>query len=97
VKNYKVTYVAGGASQNAARGAAVCLHTVYSILRFPMLTFSQYVLPPDSVVYTGCVGDDELATQLREANKLAGLREVYQVNPAEKTGACAVVLTGHDR
>lgn len=25
VKDYKITYVAGGASQNAARGAAVCL------------------------------------------------------------------------
>ncbi len=23
-KNYKVTYVAGGAAQNSARGAAVC-------------------------------------------------------------------------
>lgn len=25
VKDYKITYVAGGASQNAARGAAVCI------------------------------------------------------------------------
>lgn len=25
VKNHKVTYVAGGAAQNAARGAAVCI------------------------------------------------------------------------
>ncbi|KAG2755176.1 Ribokinase-like protein [Suillus brevipes Sb2] len=78
VKNYKVTYVAGGASQNAARGAA-------------------YVLPPDSVVYTGCVGDDDLAEQLRAANKREGLREVYLVKPGQKTGACAVVLTGHHR
>ncbi|OJA16888.1 hypothetical protein AZE42_08505 [Rhizopogon vesiculosus] len=78
VKNYKVTYVAGGASQNAARGAA-------------------YVLPPNSVVFTGCVGDDVLADQLRAANELAGLRQVYQVKQGEKTGACAVVLTGHDR
>lgn len=78
VKNYKVTYVAGGASQNAARGAA-------------------YVLPPNSVVYTGCVGDDNLAEQLRAANKREGLREVYLVKPGQKTGACAVVLTGHHR
>ncbi|KAG1840293.1 Ribokinase-like protein [Suillus subalutaceus] len=78
VKNYKVTYVAGGASQNAARGAA-------------------YVLPPNSVVYTGCVGDDGLAEQLRAANKREGLQEVYLVKPGEKTGACAVVLTGHHR
>ncbi|KAI6015647.1 Ribokinase-like protein [Pisolithus marmoratus] len=78
VKNYQVTYVAGGASQNAARGAA-------------------YVLPLDSVVYTGCVGDDELADQLRAANKREGLHERYLVKKGEKTGACAVVLTGHHR
>ncbi|KIJ66538.1 hypothetical protein HYDPIDRAFT_109589 [Hydnomerulius pinastri MD-312] len=77
-KNYPVTYVAGGASQNAARGAA-------------------YVLPPNSVVYTGCVGDDDLAEQLRAANKREGLQEVYLVKKGEKTGACAVILTGHDR
>jgi len=78
VRDHKVTYVAGGAAQNAARGAA-------------------YVLPPKSVVYTGCVGDDELAEQLKEANKREGLDQVYQVKKGEKTGACAVVITGHDR
>ncbi|EGN93728.1 hypothetical protein SERLA73DRAFT_163464 [Serpula lacrymans var. lacrymans S7.3] len=78
VANYKVTYVAGGASQNAARGAA-------------------YILPPNSVVYTGCVGDDELAEQLKAANKREGLQEAYLVKKGEKTGACAVVITGHHR
>ncbi|KII94226.1 hypothetical protein PLICRDRAFT_171891 [Plicaturopsis crispa FD-325 SS-3] len=78
VKEYKTTYVAGGAGQNAARGAA-------------------YVLPPNSVVYTGCVGDDELAEQLKAANKREGLRDVYQVKKGEKTGACAVIITGHHR
>ncbi|KAJ3570759.1 hypothetical protein NP233_g4187 [Leucocoprinus birnbaumii] len=78
VKDYKVTYVAGGAAQNAARGAA-------------------YVLPPKSVVYTGCVGDDDLAEQLKAANAREGLDQVYQVKKGEKTGACAVVITGHDR
>ncbi|KAJ3506802.1 hypothetical protein NMY22_g17131 [Coprinellus aureogranulatus] len=73
-----VTYVAGGASQNAARGAA-------------------YVLPPHSVVYTGAVGDDDLAEQLKIANKREGLDQVYQVVKGEKTGACAVVITGHHR
>jgi adenosine kinase len=97
VKNYKVTYVAGGASQNAARGAAVSLYAVLSGFRFQIITLPQYVLPPDSVVYTGCVGDDDLAEQLRAANKREGLREVYLVKPGQKTGACAVVLTGHHR
>jgi len=78
VQNHKVTYVAGGAAQNTARGAA-------------------YVLPPKSVVYTGCVGDDELAEQLKAANKREGLDEVYLVKKGEKTGACAVVITGHHR
>jgi adenosine kinase len=78
VKEHEVTYVAGGAAQNAARGAA-------------------YVLPAGSVVYTGCVGDDDLAEQLKAANKREGLDQVYFVRKGEKTGACAVVITGHHR
>ncbi|KIM82318.1 hypothetical protein PILCRDRAFT_820706 [Piloderma croceum F 1598] len=78
VKNYEVTYVAGGAAQNAARGAA-------------------YVLPANSVVYTGCVGDDDLSEQLKAANKREGLTDAYLVKKGEKTGACAVVITGDHR
>jgi len=78
VKNWKVTYVAGGAAQNAARAAA-------------------YVLPEKSVVYTGCVGDDELADQLRTANAKEGVESAYQVAKGQRTGACAVVITGHHR
>lgn len=59
-------------------------------------TFSMYS-PPNSVVYTGCVGDDDLADQLRAANDREGLKEVYLVKKGEKTGACAVILTGHHR
>ncbi|KAF8499248.1 Ribokinase-like protein [Russula emetica] len=78
VKEHQVVYVAGGAAQNAARGAA-------------------YVLPPNSVVYTGSVGDDDLAEQLKAANKREGLAEAYLVKKGEQTGACAVVITGHHR
>jgi len=79
-EKYEITYVAGGAAQNAARAA-------------------QYVLPENSVVYVGSVGTDDLAEQLRSANKKEGLRDMYQVEPkgGEPTGACAVILTGHDR
>jgi adenosine kinase len=49
------------------------------------------------VVYTGCVGDDDLAEQLKAANQREGLREVYQVKKGEKTGACAVIITGNNR
>lgn len=55
------------------------------------------MLPPNSVVYTGCVGDDELAQQLRAANEREGLAEAYLVKKGEQTGACAVVITGHHR
>lgn len=57
----------------------------------------QYLLPPKSVVYTGAVGDDDLAEQLKAANQREGLDEVYDVKKGEKTGACAVIITGHDR
>ncbi|KAJ9114687.1 hypothetical protein QFC22_005563 [Naganishia vaughanmartiniae] len=77
-KDYKVTYVAGGAAQNAARAAA-------------------YVLPPNHVVYVGAVGKDALAEQLEKANDKEGVKSAYQVVEDDKTGACAVVLTGHDR
>lgn len=51
------------------------------------------MLPPKSVVYTGCVGDDELAEQLLKANAKEGLESAYLVKKGEKTGACAVVIT----
>ena len=48
-------------------------------------------------MYAGSVGDDDLAEQLKAANKREGLDQVYQVTKGEKTGACAVIITGHDR
>ena len=65
--------------------------------RSSVLIVAQYVLPPGSVVFTGCVGDDELAEQLKAANKREGLDERYLVKKGERTGACAVIITGHDR
>ena len=97
MKDYKVTYVAGGAAQNAARGAAVRI-VIESGPAFILIAGSiQYILPPKSVVYTGCVGDDDLAEQLKAANTREGLDDVYFVKKGEKTGACAVVITGHHR
>ena len=48
-------------------------------------------------MYVGAVGDDDLAEQLKQANKREGLDQVYQVKKGEKTGACAVIITGHSR
>ncbi|KAI0049799.1 Ribokinase-like protein [Auriscalpium vulgare] len=78
VRDYEVSYLAGGGAQTAARGAA-------------------YILPPESVVFIGCVGDDELAAHLRAANHREGLREAYYVKKGERTGVCAVIITGTHR
>ena len=45
-KNYTVTYVAGGASQNAARGAAV---SILTIVRSTDLNAPFLVRPPSQV------------------------------------------------
>jgi len=58
---------------------------------------AQYMLPPNSVVYLGGVGDDKYAAILHDAVKKAGLRVEYRVDPKEATGRCAVVITGHNR
>ncbi|KAI5803236.1 Ribokinase-like protein [Geopyxis carbonaria] len=76
---YTAKFLAGGAAQNAARGA-------------------QYVLPPKSVVYVGCVGKDKSADLLTEAcSTREGVRTEYRVDPEHPTGRCGVVITGHNR
>jgi adenosine kinase len=58
---------------------------------------AQYMLPPNSVVYLGGVGDDKYAAILRDAVKQVGLRVEYRVDPKVPTGRCGVVITGHNR
>ncbi|KAI0834905.1 Ribokinase-like protein [Hypoxylon sp. FL0890] len=58
---------------------------------------AQYVLPPNSVVYLGGVGNDKYADILRDAVKQVGLRVEYRVDPKVPTGKCGVVITGHNR
>jgi adenosine kinase len=57
----------------------------------------QYILPPKSVVYFGCVGKDKYADILADAAKEAGLEVRYRVDETAPTGRCGVVVTGHDR
>lgn len=57
----------------------------------------KYVLPDGATAYLGAVGSDALAEQLRAANEKEGLLSAYQVVADQPTGACAVVITGHDR
>ncbi|KAH7101253.1 Ribokinase-like protein [Auriculariales sp. MPI-PUGE-AT-0066] len=58
---------------------------------------AAYILPLNSVVYSGCVGADAQANFLREANEREGVRTIYNIHPTLPTGACAVLLTGHNR
>ncbi|CAJ2506350.1 Uu.00g004800.m01.CDS01 [Anthostomella pinea] len=58
---------------------------------------ASYILPANSVVYLGGVGDDKYAAILQDAVKQAGLRVEYRVDPTEPTGRCGVVITGYNR
>lgn len=78
IKKPVVTLIAGGAAQNAARGA-------------------QYILPKDSVVYFGSVGNDTYSKQLRMANDVAGVASNYLVHDDIPTGKCAALINGSNR
>ncbi|KAI9883728.1 MAG: T-complex protein 1 subunit zeta [Watsoniomyces obsoletus] len=58
---------------------------------------AQYLLPPKSVVYIGCVGRDKYADILRDAVKQVDLRVEYRIDEDHPTGRCGVIITGHDR
>ncbi|KAI0540808.1 Ribokinase-like protein [Xylaria digitata] len=58
---------------------------------------AQYILPPNSVVYLGGVGDDKYAAILRDAVKQVGLRVEYRVDPTTPTGRCGAIITGANR
>ncbi|KAI1344114.1 pfkB family carbohydrate kinase [Xylariaceae sp. FL0016] len=58
---------------------------------------ASYILPENSVVYLGGVGDDKYASILKDAVKQVGLRVEYRVDSKEPTGRCGVVITGHNR
>ncbi|KAH8916417.1 Ribokinase-like protein [Atractiella rhizophila] len=58
---------------------------------------AQYVLPEGSTAFIGCVGKDEFASKLEEANKREGLKSAYMFAEDAPTGACAVIITGHHR
>lgn len=58
---------------------------------------AQYILPSNSVVFLGGVGDDKYAKILNSAVEKSGIRAEYRIDPKVNTGRCAVVITGHDR
>ena len=58
---------------------------------------AQYILPANSVLYIGAVGQDKSAQTLKDACAKAGLRTEYLETPDHPTGRCGVIITGHDR
>jgi len=76
-KNYKLTYVAGGATQNSIRGA-------------------QWLLPPNSTSFIGCVGNDDFAKSLEDAARGDGVNVQY-MHIDIPTGTCACLLTDSNR
>ncbi|KAI4095632.1 MAG: hypothetical protein LQ344_001563 [Seirophora lacunosa] len=58
---------------------------------------AQYILPPSTVLYIGCVGQDDYAAQLRSACAAAGLRVEYRVDDTQPTGRCGVLINGSNR
>ncbi|KAJ1878887.1 adenosine kinase [Coemansia sp. RSA 486] len=58
---------------------------------------AQLLLPANSAVFMGAVGDDENARRLQGAAEKAGLRTNYMVNPEKPTGTCALLITGPNR
>ena len=46
----------------------------------------------------GSVGDDDLKATLQKANDAENVQSAYQIQPSPaETGACAVIISGHDR
>jgi adenosine kinase len=58
---------------------------------------AQYLLPPKSTVYLGCVGNDENAKILKHSATADGLETLYQVSETVPTGKCAVLITDNNR
>ncbi|KAK6541538.1 adenosine kinase [Orbilia ellipsospora] len=58
---------------------------------------AQYILPPNSVLYIGCIGKDSYGEQLQKVCAEEGLRVEYRIDPEVPTGRCGVIITGHNR
>ncbi|KAI9858969.1 MAG: adenosine kinase [Vezdaea acicularis] len=58
---------------------------------------AQYILPPHSTLFIGCVGKDKYADILHKACDDAGLHVEYLEDAEVPTGRCGVVITGQER
>lgn len=58
---------------------------------------AQWLLPPGSTVYCGCIGKDEFGSKLREQAMGDGLQVEYMVTSKAPTGTCLCLLTDGNR
>ena len=58
---------------------------------------AQYMLPPNSTVYIGCIGKDKYGETLEKITSEAGVKAEYLYDDKTPTGRCGVVITGHNR
>jgi len=58
---------------------------------------AQYMLPPNSTVYIGCIGKDKYGETLEKITSDAGVKAEYLYDEKTPTGRCGVVITGHNR
>lgn len=59
---------------------------------------AQWMLPPKSAAYMGCVGDDAFAAKMAATCRDAdGVDARYMVDPEAATGTCAVCVVGGER
>ena len=82
VDEYKVEYIAGGATQNSIRVAQWVL--------------SAQGLA-GKTAFIGCVGKDEFGKRLNEVASGAGVRVQYMIDEAAATGTCAVLIKDRER
>ena len=96
LEEYKVDYIAGGATQNSIRYISDI--TISPIgLTSACSRVAQWVLGKKNLTsYMGCVGEDSSRKILEEKAREAGVNVRYQVSE-KPTGRCAVLITDQNR
>ncbi|KAI5309351.1 adenosine kinase, partial [Ascosphaera atra] len=58
---------------------------------------AAYILPENSVMYVGCVGNDKWGELLKQTSEKEGVHTYYRVDDKQPTGRCGVIITGKNR
>jgi adenosine kinase len=58
---------------------------------------AQYILPPDHVLFIGCIGSDHYGGRLTAECSKAGVATAFRIDESMPTGCCGVIITGHHR